>query len=125
MTRQKKHKVTRQAARKFWRYMKENNKVLGTRTELRNLYKNHFLPTLSDDSEKAVHFADILWTFRTALKIIEWQPPSDRENIIYRKGKRVAVDQAYVLKREGLSEDNQRENLGGFNDLKKKLVDER
>ena len=114
-------------SRKFWRYMKDNNQLLGTRTELRLLYKDSFQPTLKNEMEKMVLFKDVMWYFRSKkMKVIKWRPANDRENIVYRKGKTVAVDQSYVLKRERKqTEETRKGNLGAFAEVKKKLVEQR
>ena len=114
-------------AEKFWRYMKQNKKLLGTRTELRHLYKSGFLPTLTKDIEKDVPFAQVLWCFRSKkMKVIKWTPPNDRENIVYLKGKTAAVNQSHVPKREKKPrQEIKNENSDSFDELKKKLVDQR
>ena len=114
-------------SRKFWRYMKDSNQLLGTRTELRLLYKDSFQPTLKNEMEKMVLFGEVMWYFRSKkMKVIEWRPANDRENIVYQKGKTVAVDQSYVLKRERKqTQESRKENLGAFAELKKKLVEQR
>ena len=115
------HKTIRTVSKKFWRYMKDNDKLPGTRTELRRLYKSSFLPSLSDNLGKRVQFSTVLWYFRSNLKIIEQRPVNDREDIVYLKGKTITVDQSYVFKREG----KKSENVDRFDELKKKLVEKR
>ncbi len=107
--------------------MKDSNQLLGTRTELRLLYKDSFQPTLKNEMEKMVLFGEVMWYFRSKkMKVIEWRPANDRENIVYQKGKTVAVDQSYVLKRERKqTQESRKENLGAFAELKKKLVEQR
>jgi hypothetical protein len=70
-----------------------------------------------------------MWCFRSKrMKIIEWRPPDDRERIVYRKGKTVAVDQSYVMKRRRKrkkKQENESETSDGVNELKEKLVMQR
>ena len=123
---------------KFWRYMIDHDKMLETRSELRILYKSNFCPTLFDPIEKLVRFKDVMWCFRSVeMKVIEWRPVNDRENIVYsrkvRKRKTVSLNQSFVIKREGKrnersstqSQEGRRETDDGFNELKKKLVGQR
>ena len=120
------HKTIRTTAKKFWRYMKDNDQLLDTRSELRRLYNQSFLPGLSDKSEKAIPFSSVMWYFRSMLKIIQWKPVNERENIVYRKGKTVAVDQAYMMNRERKqTQQTPRENSDTFAEIKKKLVERR
>ena len=114
-------------ANMFWRYMKDSDQLLGTRTELRNLYKTSFWPALTDPIQRRVAFCSVMYCFRSKhMKIIEWKPVNDRENIVYRPGRRVAVDQSYVLRRERQeSQEPEGENLGDFAEIKKKLVSPR
>ena len=75
-----------------------------TRTELRDLYKNYFTPSLEDFEERRVEFSSVMYLFRSkVMKIIVWQPPGERENIIYRKGPKVAMDHTFVLRRQARS----------------------
>ncbi len=60
------------------------------------------------------------------MSIIEWTPPNDREKIVYRPGRSVAVDQSYVLRRERRqSQETEGGNLDDFAEIKKKLVSQR
>ena len=120
-------KETFKVAKKFWRYMKDSNQLLGTRTELRHLYKTAFWPALTDPFQKGVSFGTIMWCFRSkSMSIIEWTPPNDREEIVYRPGRSVAVDQSYVLRRERRqSQGTEGGNLDDFAEIKKKLVSQR
>ena len=121
------YKIDFLVAEKFWRYMKGNNQLLGTRTELRHFYKSSFLPTLTKDIEKDVPFAQVMWCFRNRkMRVIKRTPPNDRENIVYLKGKTAAVDQSHVPKREKKpKQETKNENSDSFDELKKKLVDQR
>ena len=120
------HKTIRATAKKFWRYMKDNDQLLDTRSELRRLYTGSFLPGLSNHSEKAIPFSSVMWYFRSTLKIIERKPVNERENIVYRKGKTVAVDQSYMLRRERKqTQETPKENSDTFAEIKKKLVEPR
>ena len=103
-------------ARKFWEYMKDSDQLVETRTELRNLYNNYFLPVLTDYLERSVPFRDVFWTFRTRMGVVENKPVHDREDIVYRFGRET---------RKVKSQERRREDVGGFAELKKKLVDRR
>ena len=103
-------------AKKFWDYMKDSDQLVETRAELRNLYKNDFLPVLTDYSERLVKFQEVFWMFRTSLKVVENKPVHDREDIVYRFGRET---------RNVMSQERRREDVGGFAELKKKLVDRR
>ena len=111
-------------ARKFWQYIKEEKKLLETRTELRELYLHTFRPSLADEMEKRVSFSSIMWLFRSKMmRIVVWQPAGERENIIYRRGPTLSVDQSFLLRRQArlVMSDVQREE-DEISDLKKKLV---
>ena len=111
-------------ARKFWQYIKEEKKLLETRTELRELYLHTFRPSLADEMEKRVSFSSIMWLFRSKMmRIVVWQPAGGRENIIYRRGPTLSVDQSFLLRRQArlVMSDVQREE-DEISDLKKKLV---
>ena len=125
-------------AKKFWRYMKKHDQLLETKAELRILYRDNFIPTLSDPVEKSVIFKDILWCFRSKkMKLIEWRPASDRQSIVYRKVRKrntVSLDQSFVIRREEKrkkmqdsqqKQEKPRETVVGFAELKKKLVGQR
>ena len=101
-------------ARKFWAYINDSDQLVATRTELRNLYNNHFLPVLTDYLERSVPFCDVFWMFRISLKVVENKPVHDREYIVYLSGRE-----------ESRSHETQREDVDGFVELKKKLVDRR
>ena len=96
--------------------MKDSDQLVETRTELRNLYNNYFLPVLTDYLERSVPFRDVFWMFRTILEIVENKPVPDREDIVYRFGRET---------RNVKSHERRREDVGGFAELKKKLVDRR
>ena len=107
-------KVNLKVARKFWHYMQDSKKYPTTRKDLRDLHKVSFCPMLTDASEQKVKFCAILWCFRSKhLKIIQWTATGDRDNIVYKPGRRP-------------TEETEEESVDlGFARLKQKLVEER
>ena len=116
----KKRRTTRNVAKKFLRFMQDSDQLVQTRTELRNLYKNNFLPVLTDPWEKRVQFSYVFWMFRTDLKVVENRPVHDREVIVY-----LAEREEERQPQERQPQERQRQNEDGFTELKKKLVDRR
>jgi hypothetical protein len=93
--------------------MQDSNQLLGTRTELRRLYKSNFWPALTDPFHKKVSFSSIMWCFRSKhMGVIERKAVGEREVIVYIRGQ---GDQRQ-------SQRNEEESLGDFAEIKKKIV---
>lgn len=88
-------KTQRAVAKRFWDYMRNENARPKTRSEMRELYSIHFRPYLTDPTEKRVLLGQILYNLK-GLKLIEKQPPHDKETIVYRQMPVVAVDHDFL-----------------------------